>query len=311
MRVEELPEPVPGPGEALLEVLVAGICGTDLQLAGGYMSFRGTPGHEFVGVVRAVSSPADRILVGSRVVAEINVGCNECDWCARGMGRHCAARTVLGILGRPGAFARKLTLPVSNLHVVPDAVSDDEAVFVEPLAAAFEILEQVRVEPSHRVLVMGDGRLGLLVAQVLKSRGAQVTLMGRHPSKLQVAKTLSLPTSESGQAARPVHDLVVDATGSPDALDEAIRWCRPRGTVILKTTCAGRTTFDAAPVVVNELILVGSRCGRFEPALEALRARSVQVLPLVTGERALADAPEAFEAAARPDALKILLRPAS
>jgi alcohol dehydrogenase len=306
--VNEVSDPVPGPGEALIDVRLAGICGTDLHLARGYMDFRGVPGHEFVGTIRAVSSPADRVLLGARVVGEINLGCQECSWCSRGLGRHCPRRRVLGILRQQGAFAQQLALPVSSLRVVPDALPDEEAVFAEPLAAALEVLDQVPVDPSASVLVMGDGRLGLLIAQVIASRGARVTVSGHHETSLAIASRLSLAARRAPVSPEPVHDLVVEATGSPSGLDEAQRWCRPRGTVVMKSTCAGRTSFDAAHAVVQELTLVGSRCGRLEPALEWLAGGRVQVAPLRTREYPLGQAPEAFEHAARPGALKILLR---
>jgi threonine dehydrogenase-like Zn-dependent dehydrogenase len=306
--VSEVSDPVLGPGEALLDVRLGGICGTDLQLARGYMGFRGVPGHEFVGTVRSVSSPADRVLVGARVVGEINLGCQDCGWCAKGLSRHCPRRRVLGILERQGAFARRLALPVSALHVVPGTLADEDAVFAEPLAAALEILDQVPVEPSASVLVMGDGRLGLLIAQVISSRGARVMVSGRHDSCLEIASRLGLAIQPAPRPPEPVHDLVVEATGSASGLDEAQRWCRPRGTVVMKSTCAGPTSFDASHAVVQELTLVGSRCGRMEPALEWLAAGRVQVAPLRTAEYPLEEAPDAFAHAARPGALKVLLR---
>jgi 2-desacetyl-2-hydroxyethyl bacteriochlorophyllide A dehydrogenase len=309
VRVEEIPDPVAGPGEALLDVLVAGICGTDLQLARGYMGFRGTPGHEFVGEVREVSAPSDRVLIGSRVVGEINLGCTDCSWCSRGMTRHCPRRSVLGILSKQGAFASRLTMPVASLRVVPASLATDEAVFAEPLAAALQILDQIRIERSDRVLVLGDGRLGLLAAQVIARHGAAVRLLGRHAGKLEVARGLGLDGGLPEEDPKPVYDVVVEATGAPAALDEALRWCRPRGTVVMKSTCAGAVTFDAARAVVHELTLIGSRCGRLEPAIEALAAGAVRVAPLVSADRPLSRAAEAFELARGPEALKVLLRP--
>ena len=306
--VSELPDPALGPGEALLDVRIAGICGTDLQLARGYMGFQGVPGHEFVATVRDVASPADRPLVGCRVVGEINLGCQECGWCAQGMSRHCPSRRVIGILGKQGAFAQRLTLPVSSLRVVPPELADEDAVFAEPVAAACEILDQVRVDASVSVLVLGDGRLGLIISQVLAARGAKLTLGGHHESKLAVARSMGIPARLLSGPAEPSHDLVVEATGSPGGLEEAQRWCRPRGTVVMKSTCAGAVTFDAAHAVVQELTLVGSRCGRLEPALEALSSGAVRVAPLRAAEMPLEAAPEAFARAAEPGTLKVLLR---
>lgn len=309
ISVREVPSPQLGPGEALIDVLVAGICGTDLNLARGYMGFSGVPGHEFVGTVREVASTADRLLVGARVTGEINLGCQDCSACADGMARHCHRRRVLGILGKDGAFAESLTLPVSNLHVVPDTMSDRQAVFIEPVAAGFEIIDQVGVCAGQRVLVIGDGRLGLIVAQVLASRGAIVTVLGHHESKLAVGRTLGLTgvlLDDSPVTER--FELVVEATGSTSGLDEALARVRPRGTVILKTTCAGATTLDASRIVIDEVTLIGSRCGRFEPAIQALRGGDVVVEPLITGEMPLEAGVEAFERATQGGTIKILLR---
>ncbi len=309
ISVEDVPAPEPEPGAAIVDVLVAGICGTDLQLARGYMGFTGVPGHEFLGTVRHVISPADRPLVGARVAGEINIGCEECHRCAQRMARHCGRRRVLGILGKDGAFAEQLTLPIANLHVVPDEVCDEHAVFIEPLAAAYEILEQISLGPSERVLVLGDGRLGLLAAQVMSAAGADVTLAGHHPGKLDLARDLGIDAvrSPEGIPGEPF-PVVVEATGTVEALDQAIGLTAPRGTVVMKSTCAGSTPFDAARAVVNEITLVGSRCGRFGPAIEALRTGEVQVAPLITDRFTLEEGISAFERAAAPDALKVLLR---
>lgn len=312
ISVQEIPSPEPGPGEALIDILMAGICGTDLNLAKGYMGFTGVPGHEFVGTVRKVASTADRLLVGSRVTAEINLGCQDCPVCADGLPRHCPSRQVLGILGKQGAFAESLTMPVSNLHVVPDAITDRHAVFIEPVAAGFEILDQVAINAGQRILVIGDGRLGLIVAQVLASRGASVTIAGHHESKLAVGRALGLPASlmdELPQDER--YDVVVEASGAATGLDAALTRVRPRGTVVLKTTCVGATPFDATRVVIDEITIIGSRCGRFEPAIRALRAGDVVVEPLVSDELPLAAGASAFDRAAQPGTLKVLFRVAA
>lgn len=309
ISVEQVPSPRSMPGEALINVRAAGICGTDLQLSHGYMAFRGIPGHEFVGTVSEAVSPADRVLLGARVPGEINIGCHECARCFEGMQRHCRGRRVLGILGRDGAFAEQLTLPVSNLRAVPDSISDEEAVFIEPTAAAFEILDQITVGPAQRALVLGDGRLGLLVGQVLAGAGAAVTVAGRHPDKLEVARRLGLhavPETE-GLPEAPFH-LVVEATGRPEGLDRAVAFAMPRGTVVMKSTCAGDLSFDAARVVVNEITLVGSRCGRFEPAIEALAAGRVRVEGMISSRLPLEQGAEGFRAASQPGALKVLLQ---
>jgi len=307
VQVRRSPAPRPREGFALIRLLAAGICNTDLELLRGYYGFRGRPGHEFVGEVVRAGNPA---LVGQRVVGEINLACGRCDWCARGLGRHCPERTVLGIVRHPGAFAEYLTLPEQNLHVVPPSIATEEAVFVEPLAAACEILEQVRIPKGAPVAVLGDGKLGLLVAQVLNAHGAQVRLYGRHAEKLLLAKSAGVEVGRPGeQAPEASYDWVVEATGSPDGLASAVRAARPRGTVILKSTLHGSSRFDAVPVVVNEITLVGSRCGRFELALRLLRRGAVRVDGMISAVYPLSQAPAAFEKAAQKGVLKVLLRP--
>ncbi|MCM3877979.1 MAG: alcohol dehydrogenase catalytic domain-containing protein [Thermoanaerobaculia bacterium] len=287
--VRDLPRPALRRGFARVRVLLSGICNTDLELKRGYHGFSGIPGHEFVGVVEGpVSSP----FLGRRVVGEINLACGRCDWCAKGLGRHCPRRTVLGIRGHPGAHAEWLTLPGVNLRAVPDDVSDEEAVFVEPLAAACEILDQVAVAQGTRAAVLGPGKLGRLAAAVLRLAGADVALLGRESR----AKAASF-------------DLVVEATGSPAGIARALALVRPRGTVVWKSTHNAPARFDAAPLVVNEVTVVGSRCGRFEPALELLKSRRVDVRPLVSGIFPLGNAVRALREAGRSGVLKILLRP--
>ncbi len=309
LAVADRPSPEPGPGEALVDVRIAGICGTDLQLAQGYMGFRGIPGHEFVGTVTRVSAPADRVLIGARVVGEINLGCQDCQRCAEGMERHCQRRRVLGILNKDGAFAEQLTLPVSNLHALPDSLADEEAVFAEPLAAAFEILDQLAIDAGDRVLVLGGGRLGLLVGQVLTGAGATVTVAGRNEGSLAIARSLGLTAvvAPDGITATPF-DVVVETTGAPEGLDLAVARVRPRGTVVMKSTCATASPFLASRAVVDEITIVGSRCGRMEPALAALRAGSVKVRGMIRDVLPLQDGTEAFRRAGLPGALKVLLK---
>jgi len=300
--VRGLPEVATGPGDALVRVRLAGICRTDLEICRGYLGFRGTPGHEWVGeVVRA----PDTGLVGRRVVGEINFGCGACPACRDGLARHCPVRRVQGIAGADGAFAELLAVPIGVLHPVPDAVSDATAVFAEPVAAAFEILEQLGDVAGRSAVVLGDGKLGLLVAQVLATAGATVRLAGRHREKLAIAEQLGVPTGEPAPGA----DLVVDATGSPAALAQALALVRPRGTVVLKTTVAAHHQLDLAPAVINEVTIVGSRCGPFAPALAALAAGRVRVGPLVEARYPLDDGVAAFAHAARPGALKVLIDP--
>lgn len=296
----DTPDPVPGTGEALVRVHLAGICRTDLEITRGYLGFRGTPGHEWVGHVIAAADPA---LVGARVVGEINLACGACATCAAGLGRHCPQRRVLGIVGADGAFAELIVVPTANLHRVPDRLSDHAAVFSEPLAAAFEVLDQIPPVSGLRAIVLGDGKLGLLVAQVLATEGAQVCLAGRHPAKLERVRRLGIDTGTPRAGA----DLVVDATGAPAGLAEALALVRPRGTVVLKTTVAAEHRLDLAPAVINEVTIVGSRCGRFPPALAALAAARVSVAPLVDAVYPLDDAVAAFGRAASPGTLKVLV----
>ncbi len=300
----DVPDPVAGPGEAVVAVRLAGICRTDLEITRGYLDFRGTPGHEWVGDVLAAADPA---LAGARVVGEINAGCGTCAACRAGLARHCPTRRVTGIVGADGAFAERLVLPVRNLRRVPDAVPDRVAVFVEPAAAAFEILDQLGSVAGARAIVLGDGKLGLLVAQVLLQAGAAVTLAGRHPEKLARAAALGLAAGD----AAPGADLVVDATGSAGGLAAALELVRPRGTIVLKTTVAAEHRLDLARAVIDEVTIVGSRCGRFEPAIDALAAGRVSVAPLVDAVYPLDDAAAAFARAAAPGTFKVLIDPRS
>jgi threonine dehydrogenase-like Zn-dependent dehydrogenase len=291
-------------------VLLAGICGTDLELVRGYAAMDGIPGHEFVGRVEAAP---EAVWVGRRVVGEINASCGDCDACHAGRRSHCARRTVLGIRDRQGAFAERLTLPLSNLHAVPEQVSDEAAVFTEPLAAALEIQQQVPVGAGDRVLVIGDGRLGQLVAQSLSMTGCTLTVLGRHQSKLALLAERGIRTAEAreGGSLPPERsaDLVVDCTGSEQGLALALRLVRPRGTVVLKSTYHGASHVDMSAVVVDEITLIGSRCGPFAPALDLIAAGAVEVRPLVHARYPLVDALVGFEHAVRPGALKVLLEP--
>lgn len=287
--VRDVRRPAPRRGFALVRVVLSGICNTDLELLRGYHGFSGIPGHEFVGVVEG---PATSPLLGKRVVGEINLACGRCSWCADGLGRHCPKRAVLGIRGHAGAHAEWLTLPEANLFEVPPDLADEEAVFVEPLAAACEILDQVRVAQGTRAAVLGAGKLGRLVVQVLVSAGAEVALLGR-----------------KSRAKAASFDLVVEATGSPSGMPRALALVRPRGTIVWKSTHHAPARFDAAPLVVNEVTVVGSRCGRFEPALEFLRMKKVDVLSLLSSEFPLGYAGRALREAGRSGVLKVLLRP--
>jgi threonine dehydrogenase-like Zn-dependent dehydrogenase len=294
--------------EVRVRVRLAGICATDLALARGYMGFAGVPGHEFVGT--ALDGP----LAGRRVVGEINAGCGRCAECAGGDARHCPRRTVLGILGRPGAFAEELSLPARNLLAVPDGVPDEAAVFAEPLAAALHLVEQVPDPRGAAALVAGDGRLGLLCAHALTLAGARVTVAGRHPERAALlpagARHVSglLEADAPGFAPlEPSFPLAVEATGAPTTLARLLRHVEPRGTVMLKTTCEAPAPLDLSGLVVNEQRLVGSRCGRLQPALDVLARGLVPVQRLVEARYPLARAGEAFAHAARRGVLKVLV----
>lgn len=298
-------KPSPAPGEALVRVTLAGICATDLEMTKGYMDFTGVPGHEFVGVIEEAS---DDRLEGKRVVGEINIGCGKCGYCKHKMENHCPSRKVLGIKGRDGAFAEYLTTPFKNLVPVPENIKDEEAVFTEPVAAAFEVLEQVKVNEYTRACVLGDGRLGQLVAQALATTDCSLLVIGRHEEKLALLKARGIPTRTSIEGLEKELDLVVDCTGSPDGLSIALDLVRPTGTVILKTTVAQRPGADLNRVVIDEITLMGSRCGPFAPAVQALEERRVDVKGLVTKVFPIEQGLEAFEYAAQKGVLKVLVR---
>jgi threonine dehydrogenase-like Zn-dependent dehydrogenase len=298
--------PVPQANDrfAVVRVRLAGICSTDLQIMQGYMNFRGVPGHEFVGEVW--EGPAH--LVGKRVVGEINFACGTCAMCHQGLGRHCPMRQVMGILNADGSFAEYVAVPVVNLHLVPEAVEDDEAVLVEPLAAAFEMLEQIHIQPTTEVIVLGDGKLGLLCAQVLHVSGAHVTAVGKHQEKLDILRKLGIHTALLTEWEIRQADIVVEATGSTSGLALAMESVRPRGVLVLKSTVAQAHAVSLAPLVINEITVVGSRCGLFPPALRALERKAVSVSPLIDKVFPLAHGVGAVRQATRPGSLKVLLR---
>ena len=294
----DLEAPASREGHTRVQVILAGVCATDLALRRGYMGFRGVPGHEFVG--RALDGP----LAGRRVVGEINAACGQCVWCAQGLGRHCPQRSVLGILNHGGAFAEQLVLPDGNLHPVPDAVSDRAATFSEPLAAACEILEQVDPASIGEALVVGDGRLGLLCAQVLGAAGVEVDVLGRHPERFAFTRGVR---GWVDAPAGPSYPLVVEATGKPEVLQAALGWVHPRGSLVLKTTAERAAPLDLAPLVVHEITLIGSRCGPFEPALAALSSGQVDVEAMVHASLPLERGEEALDLADQRGVLKVLL----
>jgi len=303
VSIREIPRPERPAGFALLRLLVGGICNTDLELQRGYYGFSGTPGHEFVARVEEADTPS---LVGCRVVGEINLACHACEWCSRDLGRHCPHRTVLGIVRHPGAFQEFFTLPESNLHVLPDGIPMERAVFTEPLAAACEILDQVTIPAGETVAVLGDGKLGLLIAMVLNAHGLRVRQFGRHAEKLRIAASVGVEIEVGGALPVAAFQWVVDATGSPEGLRAAAAMVRPRGTIILKSTVHGMVPVDTAPLIVNEITLVGSRCGRFEAALPLLEHPGIRLEEMVSARYPLREAPAAFARAAA-GTLKVLL----
>jgi threonine dehydrogenase-like Zn-dependent dehydrogenase len=294
--------------EALVRVLLSGICNTDLEIARGYAGFNGTIGHEFVGVVED-STEAD--VIGRRVVGEINAGCGKCELCRNEDPRHCASRTVLGIVGRDGAHAEFLQLPAVNLIPLPDNIPDEQAVFTEPLAAACGILERAEINENDRVAVIGDGKLGLLCAQVVALTGAATVLVGKHAAKLRIAERRGIETSTPKEATKRQRefDLVVEASGAAEGFQLALNLLRPKGKLVLKSTFHGATNMDASRIVVDEISIVGSRCGRFEPAIDLLQKQAVDVASLISEEYSLADGLHAMDRARAQGVLKVLLRP--
>ena len=301
------PDPAPREGEVLVRVLRAGICETDLQLIRGYMGFRGVLGHEFVGIAN------DGPFAGRRVVGEINCNCQRCDTCLAGRPTHCPNRTTIGIVDHDGAFADCLAVPQHNLHLVPDSMATDVAVFTEPVAAAFQIPAQLSVHRTDRIVVLGDGRLGNLCAQVLAGIADRVLVVGKHLEKLALLEDLGIETAllddvcRGGQADRKMADLVVDCTGSDTGFPTALQLVRPRGTIVLKTTVTGTQQMPWAPIVIDEVTIVGSRCGPFDRALEALEAGSVSVLPMISERYDLSRGVGALDAARKGGVLKVLI----
>lgn len=321
LSVSDVPRLV-ADGEVLVRVTLSGICNTDLEIARGYAGFEGTIGHEFVGIIEEMPDGAQASLLaghrhlagltpGTRVVGEINAGCGACDLCRAGDPRHCPTRTVLGIVGRDGAHAEFLKLPIANLLTVPDEISDERAVFTEPLAAACGILERVSITEDTRVAVIGDGKLGLLCAQVIATTGAGITLIGKHENKLEIAARRGIETINVNEALQRVSqfDVAVEASGSSSGFALAQQLLHPRGILVLKSTFHGRTEIDAGPLVVNEISVVGSRCGRFAPALELLKNSAVDVDSLIAEQFSLTSGLQAMKRAAEPGVLKVLLRP--
>lgn len=303
-------KPVPQKGEALIKVSLAGICNTDFEITKGYMGYKGILGHEFVGVVEEINDE-DKSLLGKRVVAEISYGCHkpDCEWCNQGLVRHCPDRHTIGIWRKDGCFAEYITLPLEILFEVPENVSNEQVVFVEPLAAACEILEQLHIQPIQKVLVQGDGKLGLTTALTLNAFNYDVTLVGKHQNKLDIAKAQGVKTILLDDLdVKPEWEVVVEATGSISGFETAMALTKPRGTLVLKSTVAGSKEFNLAPIVINEITVLGSRCGQFKPALRLLENNRIDFKSFISGIYSVDDAIEAFEKNKDKDTLKVLIK---
>jgi threonine dehydrogenase-like Zn-dependent dehydrogenase len=300
------PMPQPKENEALIKVDTIGICNTDYEITKGYMGYKGILGHEFTGIVEKANNPT---LVGKRVVGEINCGCGECELCKQGLERHCFNRSTLGIWQREGCFAEYVCLPEKNLLVIPDNVSDEEAVFVEPLAAALEILEQVHIPPYKKVVVLGDGKLGLIIALALNASGLDITLVGKHQEKLDIAKAQGVKTKLLSEInIEKSYDFVIEATGSISGFETSLALTKPRGTLILKSTIAASKEFNLAPIVVDEINIIGSRCGQFAPALRLLESKRIDVKPLISDIFNIDDSIKAFERNKEKTSIKVLVK---
>ena len=300
------PEPKASAGEAIIQIEAAGICSTDLEIIKGYMGYEGIPGHEFVG--RVIKGPAE--LIGKKAVAEINCVCGECKMCKTGLSSHCTNRETIGIYKHPGAFAERIAVPVDNIHVLNDNFSNDEAIFIEPLAAAFQICRQIDLSEYDKIAVIGDGRLGLLVIQALGTKVSKdnLVLLGRHQEKLDIIEKLGYQGFLPDELAiKPEWDVVVDCTGKTSGFETAVKMLRPRGTLVLKSTFVPDKSLDLSPVVVNEIKIIGSRCGPFEEAIRALQAGRVSTAGMITGKYKLKDGIEAFRAANESNHIKIKL----
>ena len=304
------PKPIPNKGEALIRVTLAGICNTDYEITKGYMGYVGVLGHEFVGIVEDVNSD-DKSWIGKRVVAEISWGCDDpnCEWCAKKNYRHCPNRHTIGIWKKDGCMAEYITLPTNILFEVPENVTDEQAVFVEPLAAACEITEQLHIEPTAKVLVLGDGKLGLTTALTLNSLNLDVLLVGKHQNKLDIAKAQGVKTEllENFKQEK-IYDVVVEATGTASGFETSMSLTKPRGVLVLKRTVATGKELNLAPIVIDEITVLGSRCGQFAPALRLLKNNRIDFTPFITKIYSIDDAMEAFEANKSKESLKILIK---
>ncbi|MCQ2957645.1 MAG: alcohol dehydrogenase catalytic domain-containing protein [Candidatus Gastranaerophilales bacterium] len=306
--VEDYKKPVPQKNEALIKVTYAGICNTDVEITKGYMGFKGICGHEFLGIVEDVNAE-NKSLIGKRVTGEINLGCGNCPDCFNNMQRHCQNRQTLGIFKKDGAFAEYVTLPLENIVEIPDNVPDEDAILIEPLAAALEILEQVHIKPADKIAILGDGKLGLLISLVLSTTPADVVTIGKHENKLEILNKQGIKTKFLQDAnEQKYYDIVVDATGSSTGFEKAISLVKPRGIFVLKSTVADNKPLNLAPIVIDEITVVGSRCGQFRPALRLLEKKVFDLKPLVSKVFDFNNAKEAFQYAQEKGVLKVILK---
>ena len=306
--VTDYPKPIPQKGEVLIKVTHAGICNTDVEITKGYMGFKGVCGHEFLGIVEDVNAE-DKTLIGKRVTGEINLGCGSCPDCYNNMQRHCQNRQTLGIFKKDGIFAQYVTLPIENIVEIPDNVPDSDAILIEPLAAALEILEQVHIKPADKIAVLGDGKLGLLISLVLSTTPADLITIGKHENKLDILKKQGIKTKFLKDATETkYYDIVVDATGSADGFEKAVSLVKPRGIFVLKSTVAAEKPMNLAPIVIDEITVVGSRCGQFKPALRLLEKKVLDLKPLISKTFAFDDAIKAFSYAQEKGVLKVILK---
>lgn len=308
--VEDHKEPVLKAGEALIKTTMMGICNTDEEITKGYMGYKGVLGHEFTGVVADVFNSADKGWIGKRVVGEINAGCKKCNWCASGLERHCPNRGTLGIWQKEGCFSEYFTLPVSNLLEIPNGVSDEEAVFTEPLAAAYEIIEQVHIKPTDRVALLGDGKLGLSIALVLGALNINLFHIGKHQNKLDISKNAGNKTMLLSEISglEGFFDVVIEATGSVGGFETSLSLTKPRGILVLKSTIAAKEGLNLASVVINEITVVGSRCGQFAPVIRLFERKAIDVKPLITKILPFENVIEGFELNRQKDTLKVILK---
>lgn len=306
--VENYEKPTPQKGEALIKITYAGICNTDVEITKGYMGFKGICGHEFLGIVEEINAE-DKSLLGKRVSGEINLGCGTCPDCYNNMQRHCQNRQTLGIYKKDGTFAQYITLPLENIIEIPSEITDEEAILIEPLAAALEILEQVHIKPADKIAVLGDGKLGLLISLVLSTTQADLVTIGKHENKLDILKQQGIKTKFLNDANETkYYDIVVDATGSVDGFEKAVSLVKPRGIFVLKSTVAAEKPLNLAPIVIDEITIIGSRCGQFKPALRLLEKKILNLKPLITKIFPFDKAIEAFEFAQSKGVLKVILK---